>query len=121
MNPKKLSRSQAQKIDLGTKTIFSYPLNLKNLSVAYMVVKGRHPKEKNKYLLETACQFVIFVTKGNGTIYAGTEKYEVKIADVIYVPANTKFAVEGDLEYVTVDNPGFYPEQSTEIESTLNS
>jgi mannose-6-phosphate isomerase-like protein (cupin superfamily) len=116
MNPQKLTKTDAQVINLGTKTIHSYPLKTRTLSVAYMVVKGRHPENQNKFLLEHDCQFIINVTKGTGTIYAGNEKYDVKTGDVIYVPNDNKFSAEGDMEYVTADSPGYYPEQSTEID-----
>jgi mannose-6-phosphate isomerase-like protein (cupin superfamily) len=57
----------------------------------------------------------MYVTKGTGQVFAGEETFEVKPEDVIFVPAKHKFAVEGDLEYITFDSPAFYPEQSKEI------
>jgi mannose-6-phosphate isomerase-like protein (cupin superfamily) len=60
---------------------------------------------------------VIYITKGSGIIYAGDEKYEVSVGDVVFVPTENKFAAEGDMEYVTVDTPAFYPEQSEEVKN----
>jgi mannose-6-phosphate isomerase-like protein (cupin superfamily) len=82
-----------------------------------MVVKGRHPKESNKFILEHACNFVIYVVKGEGKIYAGDETFEVKVDDVVFVPTDNKFAAEGEMEYITVDVPAFYIEQSEEVEA----
>lgn len=116
MRPQKISKKQIEKIDLGSKVIHEYPLKTRLMSVAYMVVKGRHPKGKNKFLLEYDCAFIMYLTKGKGKVYAGEEVFDVKVGDVVFVPVENRFAVEGDMEYVTVDTPAFYPEQSEEIE-----
>lgn len=115
MKPKKYTFKQVNKIDLGTKVIYKYPTPTKAMDIAKMVVKGRHPKETNKFILEHECQFVIYVTKGKGTIYAGNETFNVNVGDVVFVPTENKFAAEGDMEYITVDVPAFYLEQSEEI------
>ena len=115
MKPKKYSPSDTNKIDLGSKIIYEYPTPTKKLSIAKMVVNGRHPKDKNTFLIEHECTFVIFVIKGSGTIYAGDEKFQVKFGDVVFVPTDNRFAAEGKMEYVTVDSPAFFPGQSEEI------
>lgn len=86
------------------------------MDVALMVVKGRHPEDPKTFILEHECQFVIYVSKGEGKIYAGDEVFEVKVGDVIFVPTNNRFAVEGNFEYITVDLPAFFPGQSEEIQ-----
>jgi mannose-6-phosphate isomerase-like protein (cupin superfamily) len=115
MKSVKYSSNEAKKIDLGTKVIYKYPTPTKDMDIGLMVVKGRHPKDEKTFILETGCQFVMYVTKGGGIVYSGEEKYEVKVGDVVFVPTNNKFAAEGDMEYVTVDCPAFYTEQSKEI------
>jgi mannose-6-phosphate isomerase-like protein (cupin superfamily) len=85
------------------------------MDIGYMVVKGRHPKDKNTFIIEHKCCFVIYVTKGKGKIYAGNEAFDVKAGDVVFVPTNNKFAAEGHFEYITVDNPAFFIKQSEEI------
>jgi len=115
MKPKKFTFKDARKVDLGTKVIYKYPTPTKVMDIAKMVVKGRHPKEKNKFILEHDCQFVSYVTKGKGKIYAGEEIFNVKVGDVVFVPTENKFAAEGNMEYITVDVPAFYLEQSEEI------
>jgi len=115
MKPKKYTFNQTDKIELGNKIIFKYPTPTKAMDIAKMVVKGRHPKDKNKYVLEHECQFVIYVTKGMGKVHAGEEIYDVTVGDVVFVPIENKFAVEGDMEYITVDVPAFNSEQSEEV------
>lgn len=116
MRARKYSFNQTSEIDLGTKHIFKYPTPTKELDIAKMVVDGRHPIGKTKFIIEHDCQFVIYVTKGEGKITAGKEVFNVKVGDVVFVPTNNRFAVEGKLEYITVDTPSFYPEQSEELE-----
>ena len=116
MKPQKYSFKDAHLIDLETKKIYKYPTPTKTLDIARMVVKGRHPKNNNTFIIEHKCQFVIYVMKGKGIIYAGNEKFSVGVGDVVFVRTENKFAVEGKLEYITVDSPAFYPEQSEEIQ-----
>lgn len=115
MKPHKYTFKDTNKIDLGTKVIYKYPTPTKDIDLAKMVVTGRHPEEKNTYILEHDCQFVIYVIKGKGKIYAGEEIFKVSVGDVVFVPTNNKFAVEGNMEYFTIDCPAFYMEQSEEI------
>lgn len=114
MKPIKYSHKDTNKINLGTKIIYKYPT--KKFDIARMVVNGRNPKYKNKFLLEHKCSFVIYIIKGNGTVYAGDGVFNVGINDVVFVPKENKFAVEGNFEYITVDVPAFYLEQSEKIE-----
>ena len=116
MKPVKYSFKDINKIDLGTKVIFKYPTPMKIMDIARMVVRGRHPQGETKFLLEHDCNFVIYVIKGKGIIYAGDEVYKVKVNDVVFVPKENKFAAEGEMEYITVDSPAFNMEQSEEIE-----
>lgn len=115
MEPQKFSFRDAKKLDFGTKIIFKYPTPTKEMDIALMKVKGRHPKNRKSFILEHTCQFVIYVIKGSGKIYAGDQIFDVKVGDVLFVPTENKFAVEGTLEYITVDSPAFFPDQSEEI------
>lgn len=116
MKAQKVGEKQTKKIDLGTKVIHEYPLDTKLMSVAYMVIDGRHPKDKNTFLLEHDCAFILYLTKGKGKVYVGDEVFEVGVGDAVFVPTEQRFAVEGKMEYVTVDTPAFYREQSEEVE-----
>ena len=113
MKPQKFTFKDTKRVDLGTKVIYKYPSLSRLLELNYMVVNGRHPENKNEYIIEHDCQFIIYVTKGNGKIYAGDEMFDVKVGDTVYVPTENKFAVEGKgLEYITTETPAWYPEQA---------
>ncbi len=116
MKPAKYSFDQIRKIDLGTKVIYKYPTPTKLFDIGRMVVNGRHPKDPQVFILEHACNFVMYVMKGKGRVYAGDDAFDIGEQDVMFVPAEHKFAVEGkELEYITFDAPAFYPEQSEEV------
>jgi mannose-6-phosphate isomerase-like protein (cupin superfamily) len=115
MKASKYSSADTNKIDLGTKIIYKYPTPTKLFDVGLMIVNGRHPEDPKTFILETDCSFAMYITKGAGQDFVRDDTFQVKSKDVIFVPANHKFAVEGNFEYVTFDSPAFYPEQSTEI------
>lgn len=117
MQPTKYSFKAANKVDLGAKLIYAYPTPTKLMSVAKMIINGRHPEKPNEWFLEHDCQFVIYVTKGKGKVYADKKTIAVTVGDVVFIPTETPFAVEGNFEYITFDAPGFYPEQSEIIKS----
>ena len=113
MKPQKFTFKNTKKVDLKTKVIYKYPSLSRLLELNYMIVNGRHPENKNEYIIEHDCQFIIYVTKGSGKIYAGDETFDVKVGDSVYVPIENKFAVEGiRLEYITVETPAWYSEQA---------
>jgi mannose-6-phosphate isomerase-like protein (cupin superfamily) len=114
MKPVKYTKSDAKIIDLKTKVIHKYPTPTRVFDIGKMIVNGRNP-EGNAYMLESDCDFVLYVIKGSGKVYAGDEVFEVSVDDVVFVPKGKKFAVEGELEYIDVDSPAFYPEQVTEV------
>jgi mannose-6-phosphate isomerase-like protein (cupin superfamily) len=115
MQPIKYSFSETRKIDQETKVIYKYPTPTRQFDIGRMVVKGRHPKDPKTFIIEGDCSFVMHITKGTGRVFAGDEIFDVVEEDVVVVPARHKFAVEGDMEYITFDSPAFYPEQSKEI------
>jgi mannose-6-phosphate isomerase-like protein (cupin superfamily) len=117
MQPVQYTSSQTNLIDLGTKQIHKYPTPTKAFDIAHMVVNGRHPEKTNTFIIEHKCSFVMYILRGTGKVYAGDKVFEVKPEDVVFVPTDNKFAVEGEgLEYITFDAPAFFPEQSESIE-----
>ncbi len=114
MKAVKITKGNTELTDLGSKKIRAYSFPTRLMSVAYMTISGRHPQKG--YLYEKDCAFCLYVTKGKGKIYAGEDIFAVGVGDVVYVPIKTKFACDGNMEYVTFDSPGFYREQSEEVD-----
>lgn len=115
MEPTKYTAKDALRIDLGTKLIYKYPTPTKLFDIGRMVVRGRHPQDPSKFAFESECNFIMYITMGSGKVIAGEHEFDLAVGDVVFVPAKSKFAVEGDLEYITFDAPAFFPEQSSEI------
>jgi len=115
MKPIKYTRADAKVIDLKTKVIYKYPTPTRLFDIGKMVVHGRSPEGAGSFTFETDCDFVMYVTKGSGKVFAGEDVFDVIVDDVVIVPKGNKFAIEGDLEYITVDVPAFYAEQLTEV------
>ena len=115
MKPVKYTFDDTDEINLGTKVIYKYPTPTKDFDIGHMVVDGRHPADPDHYIIEHDCSFIMYILKGTGTVTAGDSTFNVKPKDVVVVPKENKFAVEGQLEYITFDNPAFYMEQSEEI------
>lgn len=115
MKPTKYTIGDTNKIDLVTKVIQKYPSPTKDFDIGKMVVSGRHPQKANTFALESACSFAMYILNGSGKVYADESVFDVAAEDVVFIPSNCKFAVEGQLEYLTVDVPAYYPEQSSEV------
>src|SRR3990172_8195733 len=73
-------------------------------------------KDSKKIILEKDCSFAMYVTRGSGKYLVNGEEITVEEGDMVFVPAGSTFACEGNFEYITVDVPAFYPEQSEEID-----
>jgi mannose-6-phosphate isomerase class I len=110
MKPTKYSLSQANTIDLGTKVIYKYPMPTKLFDVGRRVINGRHPEDSKTYIVENEYSFIMYVTKGIGRVFANEITFDVESEDVVFMPAKTKFAVQGQFEYITFDSPAFYLE-----------
>lgn len=114
MKPIKILGNEANKVDLGEKVIYEYILPTRLMSVARMVIAGRHPEKG--FILENDCSFAMYVIKGDGKYTVEDEEYFVGVGDVVFVPSGNKIACEGDFEYITFDTPAYYPEQSEEVD-----
>jgi mannose-6-phosphate isomerase-like protein (cupin superfamily) len=111
-----IKKSQARTVDQGSKTIKGYTSSDRKLEINHMTLNGRTPMKENTFLCETQVHFMAFVTKGVGKMYCGDEVFDVEEGDALDVPAGTKFAAEGNMEYITAENPAWYKEQATIVD-----
>jgi len=115
-----IKKEQAEIVDLGAKIIRKYTALDKQLEVNHMILNGRTPEKAGTFLCETKVHFMAFVIKGKGKIFLGEEIFEVGEGDCVDVPLGTKFAAEGDFEYITAENPAWYPEQASIVDKNGN-
>lgn len=115
-----IKKEQAKVVDLGTKTIKKYTASDKQLEINYMILNGRTPEKVGTFLCETKVHFMALITKGKGRIFVENDIFEVSEGDCVDVPAGTKFAAEGNFEYITAENPAWYPEQAQIVDKNGN-
>jgi mannose-6-phosphate isomerase-like protein (cupin superfamily) len=109
---KLIKKENAVVIDLGTKRIVKYTSQDKNLEINHMFMTGRQPEVEGTYNYETKCHFMIYILRGSGKFIAEDETFEVEEGDVIDFPVSTRFATEGNFEYLTVESPAFSLDQA---------
>jgi mannose-6-phosphate isomerase-like protein (cupin superfamily) len=106
------AETQLIRID-ANKTIKRYPSASRVTEINLMTVNGRSPIAVDQFIYNSLVHFMVYVTKGTGTFYVDDAVLDASEGDVLDVPPKTRFAVRGDgLEYVTVENPAFFPEQA---------
>ncbi len=108
-----IRKNQAKIIDKGDKVIKKYTAPDKQLEINHMTLNGRTPDKEGTFLCETKLHWMLFVTKGKGRVFRNDEVFDVEEGDCVDFPPGTRFAAEGrNFEYITVENPAWYPEQA---------
>lgn len=115
-----IKKEQAKIVDLGAKIIRKYTASDKRLEINHMILNGRTPEKEGTFLCETKVHFMVLVIKGKGKIFLGEEVFEASEGDCVDVPAGTKFAAEGNFEYITAENPAWYSEQAQIVDKRGN-
>lgn len=116
-----IKKERAKIVDLKTKIIRKYSAADRQLEVNHMVLNDRTPEKEGTFMCETKVHFMLFVMKGRGKIFCGDEVFDVEEGDCVDVPPGTKFAAEGyNFEYITAENPAWYPEQATIVDKNGN-
>jgi mannose-6-phosphate isomerase-like protein (cupin superfamily) len=107
-----IKKNQAKIVDQKTKIIRKYVAADKQLEINHMDLRGRTPEKEGAFFFETKVHFMAYVVKGEGKMFCDDEVFEVGEGDCLDVPAGTKFAAQGNFEYITAENPAWYPEQA---------
>lgn len=116
-----IKKDKAKIIDQGSKIIRKYTAQDRQLEINHMILNGRTPERENEFLCETGIHFMLFVIKGNGKIFCGDDIFNVSKGDCVDVSKGTKFAAEGyNFEYITAENPAYYPEQAKIVDKNGN-
>ena len=116
-----IKKEKAKIVDKGSKIIKKHTAKDKQLEINHMILNGRTPENQGEFLCETEIHSMVLVIKGKGKIFCGDDVFEVSESDCIDVPKGTKFAAEGyDFEYITAENPAWYPEQAKIVDKDGN-
>ena len=113
----KVSKSDVQlRKGSPSMSIYSYPSDLKELSVARIRVKGRHPHEKGSRFIEHKCNVLFYIIRGKGKVIVNSEEFLVKSEDTITIPAGIKYYIKGNLDYVVATSPAYSRDQNEVVE-----
>lgn len=111
-----IKKQNAKVVNLGTKIILKYTSSDGQLEVNHMTIHGRHPDNPAHFIFETKVTFMVFILKGKGRISRDDEIIEVEPEDVIEFPTSTRFAAEGDFEYLTFEHPAWFASQASIVD-----
>ena len=112
----KISRSDIIPRQSGkTTTVYSYPSEDGILDVAYITVHGRHPEDSTNWYINHICSMICYIVKGTGKF--GIEDIEIPVVknDVVTIPKEKLYFIEGNLEYVVTSSPAYSREQAEKV------
>jgi mannose-6-phosphate isomerase-like protein (cupin superfamily) len=89
-----ITDASVKKYDIDGGICYLYP-DAPNapLSAAYVIQDGRYPTENFK--MNKKCTEAFFIIDGEYTLTLGHETRTLKAQDVVYIPVNTPYAMEG--------------------------
>lgn len=93
-------------------TVYSYPSGNASISIAKIIVSGRHPAGDGEHFIEEKCHVLFFILKGAGKVIVEGKRLDVKAEDAITINAGQKYYVEGNLEYLAATSPAYSPKQN---------
>lgn len=115
-----IKKKQAKIVDFGAKIIRKYTASDKQLEINHMTLNGRTPEKEGTFLCETKVHFMVYIIKGSGKIFCGEDIFDLSEGDSVDVPPGTKFAAEGNFEYITAESPAWYSEQAQIVDKRGN-
>ncbi len=88
---------------------YEYPLEDKDINVAFVEVKGRYPS--TGYVSNELVKEIIFISSGSGRIVIDEDEYELNESDMVMILPNQRYFLEGNFELVVPCSPAWSPEQ----------
>lgn len=105
-----IKENQTEKKVVGPMKISSYKIN-PDFSGTLIELDGKHGKIK--CLVEDRIYFII---EGKGKFWVGKEEYEVSKNDLVFVPKNTPYDMEGQMKYFLLCSPEFKAREDVFLE-----
>ena len=92
-----------------------YPFNWEQFSTGVSEIHGRYPE--HGFDVDTEVTASWYVASGEGQICLDEQTFTVSAGDMLYVPQNTKFWIEGEaLKLVVTSSPPWTPEQHKHLD-----
>lgn len=111
-----LTIKDAKEYDIPGGRCYLYPDSpTGRLSCALVEETGRYPKKGFKQ--NAICTEAFFVIEGKLKVTVGKKTFTAKANDVVYIPPNTPYAVEGEGKTFVFIEPKWDSAQNTAIDS----
>jgi mannose-6-phosphate isomerase class I len=105
-----LKKKQSQIFINGNIVAREYITKNKNINIALVEIKGRHPKEN--WIVNKEVTELTFITKGSAILNTETERVSLKEGDVAILKPNEKYFWEGNCTLLTPCTPAWTPRQN---------
>ncbi len=90
-------------------TVYEYPIDDKDINVAFVEIEGRYPTEG--YVYNELVKELLFVSSGQGKIVVEGTTHDLQKGDAFLIHPKKKYFIEGNLKFVIPCAPAWYPEQ----------
>lgn len=112
----KVTQRQVNTSELSTVTVNEYNFSGGvDANVARVELRGRYPEKGQA--VNTECDEIVYVNRGNGTLFSVGGEVDFKEGDSLCIEKGEAYAWEGKCELIIYCNPAFTPEQHEEIEN----
>lgn len=89
--------------------VYEYPTEDKDINVAFAELNGRYPNEG--YVSNTIVKEILYVLSGKGKIVIEEDENELAEGDMVTIPSNKKYFLEGNLKLIIPCTPAWSSEQ----------
>lgn len=96
--------------------VIEYLFNQPNLGIARATINGRYPAEKDKKVVNSACDMIYFVLEGHGTVHTKDGSFSLEKNDALFLACEEWYWVNGDnFEVLVISAPEWSVDQYKEF------
>jgi len=77
-------------------------------------INGRYPKSGTD--VDTQIEQIWYVLEGSGALLVQDEAHEFESGDMVYVPKNQPYVIQGSMKLLVASSPAWTPEQHKHLE-----
>jgi mannose-6-phosphate isomerase-like protein (cupin superfamily) len=108
-------KSEARPVQEASSVFYEYTLPAEKVCIGVSVISGRYPE--TGFEVDEQVEGCWYVESGSGVIGIGGREYALEPGDVVSVPMNEKFYIQGtNLRLIVASSPPWTREQHKHIE-----
>jgi len=104
-----IKNKEANKKQIRNMEINEYKVN-KDYSGSLIKINGKHGK-----ILSKRDDRIYFILEGKGKFIIGNKENKVEKNDLIFIPKNTSYDIQGKMKYFLVCSPEIKPEEDIQL------